>query len=107
MASRAPLSSTVPSFCQHFAPIQGRGALQEIPVAGPTIQSHHQTAGTDEDRVEYRFLLDDKSPLVHRDYDYVDSNWSKVKMVIWLGLSVAGGWAAYYKLPDLFPRLLQ
>jgi hypothetical protein len=48
-----------------------------------------------------------KSPLVHRDYDYVDVNWSKMKIVIWLGLSVAAGWAAHYKLPELFPTFFR
>ncbi len=41
------------------------------------------------------------------DGNYVDRQWSKLKIFIWLALSVAGGCAAHHKLPELFPKLFR
>ena len=41
------------------------------------------------------------------DGNHVDRQWSKLKIFIWLALSVAGGWAAHHKLPELFPNLFR
>ena len=41
------------------------------------------------------------------DGNYVDRQWSKLKIFIWLALSVAGGWAAHHKLPELFPNFFR
>ena len=41
------------------------------------------------------------------DGNDVDRQWSKLKIFIWLALSVAGGWAAHYKLPELFPNFFR
>ena len=38
------------------------------------------------------------------DGNYVDRQWSKLKLFIWIALSVLGGWAAHHKLPLLFPN---
>jgi hypothetical protein len=48
-----------------------------------------------------------KIPIVDKDYDYVESKWSGNKIWIWILLSVGSGIAAYYQLPELFPRLLK
>jgi len=44
-----------------------------------------------------------KIPILDRDYDYVDDEWSKLKIMIWIGLSVGAGFVAYYQLPHWFP----
>ncbi len=43
-----------------------------------------------------------REPILY-DPEYVDRNWSKLKIFIWLALSAAGGWTAHHKLPELFP----
>jgi hypothetical protein len=48
-----------------------------------------------------------KIPIVHRDYDYVESKWSNNKLWIWICLSAGSGVLAYYQLPDWFPRLFK
>ena len=49
-----------------------------------------------------------KIPLMHRDYDYVESKWSRYKILIWILLSIGSGILAYHQLPGwcpgLFPR---
>ena len=47
-----------------------------------------------------------RRPLLY-DPEYVERGWSKLKIFIWLALSVAGGWAAYHKLPELFPNFFR
>lgn len=41
------------------------------------------------------------------DGDFVSRSWSELKIFLWLGLSAAGAWAAYHKLPELFPSLFR
>lgn len=44
-----------------------------------------------------------KQSLLDRDYDYVDQEWSKLKILIWILLSVGCGIGAYHQLPKWFP----
>src|SRR5689334_1636490 len=44
-------------------------------------------------------------PVVDGDYDYVETQWSKEKIWIWLLISVGTGVLSYYKLPDWFPGI--
>ena len=37
-------------------------------------------------------------------YDSVDFEWSELKFIIWLGLSIGSGILAYHELPDWFPN---
>src|SRR5947207_1784895 len=41
------------------------------------------------------------------DGNDVERDWSKLKIFIWLALSVVGGWAAHHKLPELFPSVFR
>src|SRR5262245_32013527 len=50
---------------------------------------------------------DAKIPFVDNHYDYVDSQWSHNKIVIWLLLSIGSGVLAYHQLPHWFPGLFQ
>ena len=40
-------------------------------------------------------------------YNSVDYQWSELKMIIWIGLSVGGGILAYYQLPKWFPHVFR
>ena len=46
-------------------------------------------------------------PLLDVDYDYVESQWSTNKIVIWLLLSFGCGVLAYHQLPGWFPNLFR
>jgi hypothetical protein len=46
-----------------------------------------------------------KIPILDSDYDYVESKWSKEKIMIWILLSVGSGILAYYQLPEWFPHI--
>src|SRR6266550_1642475 len=46
-------------------------------------------------------------PLLDDDYDYVESQWSSNKILIWLLLSFGCGWLAYHQLPGWFPDLFR
>lgn len=46
-----------------------------------------------------------KSPFLNKDYDYVDVQWSKDKIALWLIISVGCGLLAYYQLPEWFPHI--
>jgi hypothetical protein len=46
-----------------------------------------------------------KSPIRDKDYDYVDNQWSKDKILLWIIISVGCGILAYYQIPEWFPRL--
>jgi len=48
-----------------------------------------------------------KTPILDKDYDYVESKWSGQKIMVWVFLSVGCGIAAYYQLPDWFPHLFK
>jgi hypothetical protein len=48
-----------------------------------------------------------KMPIVNRDYDYVETQWSKGKIYVWIGLSVGCGIAAYYQLPQWLPHFFK
>ena len=41
------------------------------------------------------------------DGNQVERDWSKLKIFVWLALSVVGGWASHHKLPELFPAFFQ
>ena len=45
-------------------------------------------------------------PIVHRDFDRVESKWSHYKLLFWIILSVSSGVLAYHQLPDWFPGLI-
>jgi len=40
-------------------------------------------------------------------YDRTDFQWSELKIIIWIGLSVGSGILAYYQLPEWFPNLFR
>jgi uncharacterized membrane protein len=44
-------------------------------------------------------------PVLDKDYDPVESQWSDNKISIWLLISVVTGVLSYYKLPDWFPTI--
>lgn len=46
-----------------------------------------------------------KIPLVDKDYDYVEQQWSKNKILLWFIISIGSGFLAYYQLPEWFPHL--
>jgi hypothetical protein len=46
-----------------------------------------------------------KIPLLHRDFDHVESQWSRSKILIWILLSIGCGVLAYYRLPGWLPSL--
>jgi hypothetical protein len=41
------------------------------------------------------------------DGNYVNRQWSKLEIFIWLALSALAGWAAHHKLPLLFPNFFR
>lgn len=43
-------------------------------------------------------------PILDKNYDYVENQWSKNKITIWLLISVGSGVLAYYRLPEMFPH---
>ncbi len=44
-----------------------------------------------------------KLPLVNQDYDRLDTEWSKMKIMVWICFSVGCGALAYYQLPQWLP----
>jgi hypothetical protein len=52
-------------------------------------------------------IQSEKIPLLDRDYDPVESNWSGNKITIWVLISVGCSIAAYYQLPDWFPHVFK
>jgi hypothetical protein len=46
-----------------------------------------------------------KEPLLNKDYDPVETAWSKDKMLLWIILSLGSGFLAYYQLPVWFPKV--
>lgn len=46
-----------------------------------------------------------KIPIVDKDYDYVEKEWSKDKILLWFIISVGSGFLAYHQLPEWFPHL--
>ncbi|HEY1788731.1 MAG TPA: hypothetical protein VGJ73_11270 [Verrucomicrobiae bacterium] len=45
------------------------------------------------------------NPVIDKDYDYVNRQWSKDKILLWLIISIGSGILAYYQLPEWFPHL--
>ena len=43
-------------------------------------------------------------PVLDKNYDYVENQWSNNKIMIWLLVSVGSGVLAYYRLPELLPH---
>ena len=43
-------------------------------------------------------------PFLSKNYDYVNVQWSKDKIMLWIIISVGSGFLAYYQLPVWFPR---
>ena len=50
---------------------------------------------------------DAKIPILDKDYDHVESQWSYNKILIWILLSVGSGVLAYHQLPAWFPNLFR
>ncbi len=48
-----------------------------------------------------------KEPLIDPDYDHINSQWSGMKITIWLMLSFGAGMLAYHQLPQWFPHLFR
>ena len=48
-----------------------------------------------------------KIPILDRDYDPIDETWGRMKLLIWVLLSVGSGMAAYHQLPRWFPELFR
>jgi hypothetical protein len=46
-------------------------------------------------------------PILDKDYDYVNSQWSHNKITAWILLSIGSGVLAYYQLPQLFPSFFR
>jgi hypothetical protein len=44
-------------------------------------------------------------PFLSKNYDYVNTQWSKDKIMLWVIISVGSGALAYYQLPLWFPHL--
>jgi hypothetical protein len=47
-----------------------------------------------------------KTPILDKDYDYVETQWSSDKILVWAAVSVGSGALAYYQLPKWFPHVL-
>ena len=43
----------------------------------------------------------------YRSSQYVDWQWSEMKVLVWIGLSVGSGILAYYQLPGWFPQVFR
>lgn len=43
----------------------------------------------------------------HRGSEYVDYQWSEMKVLIWIGISVGSGILAYYQLLGWFPQMFR
>jgi hypothetical protein len=43
----------------------------------------------------------------YRNSQYDDYQWSQMKVLIWIGISVGSGVGAYYQLPGWFPQLFR
>jgi len=48
-----------------------------------------------------------KLPFIDEDYDRVNSCWSELKILVWIGLSIVAGFASYYQLPIWFPEVFK